>query len=387
MVLRLILAALLLSSCASTAPRPQPPPLDFGAFDKALWAIHVEEDDGRVLVSRNADTLMQPASNRKLFSAATAAACLGIDGQLTTEVFRDGDDLVLRGDGDPSLGSWRYERDGDFDRLAQLLRDRGITRVRDLIVDVSAFDRVTIPGSWKHGNLGYDYAAAVDAITWGESELAGDRAAPDPALHAGHALRDALFLRGVSVENVRVNTEPREWAERVAALPSPFVGQLLQTVLKNSHNLYAEMLLKRSADGTYDGAFARERTFLTGDVGIEGSSFRFLDGSGLSPDDLVTPRATIAMLRWMNEKSRRGFWWQVLAQPANEGTLRSRLVTLDQRVRGKTGTIAGVAALSGIIAMPGGRFRYFSIVVNHHIGDGDDAVKIMDRIVEQYAVR
>jgi D-alanyl-D-alanine carboxypeptidase/D-alanyl-D-alanine-endopeptidase (penicillin-binding protein 4) len=191
----------------------------------------------------------------------------------------------------------------------------------------------------------------------------------------------------VSVENVRVNTEPRVWAERVAALPSPFVGQLLQTVLKNSHNLYAEMLLKRSADGTYDGAFARERTFLTGDVGIEGSSFRFLDGSGLSPDDLVTPRATIAMLRWMNEKSRRGFWWQVLAQPANEGTLRSRLVTLDQRVRGKTGTIAGVAALSGIIAMPGGRFRYFSIVVNHHIGDGDDAVKIMDRIVEQYAVR
>jgi D-alanyl-D-alanine carboxypeptidase len=38
-------------------------------------------------------------------------------------------------------------------------------------------------------------------------------------------------------------------------------------------------------------------------------------------------------------------------------------------MRGKTGTINGVNALSGIIAMPGGRFRYFSIMVNHHIGD------------------
>ena len=381
----LVIALLLLASCAST---PQyEPPIDQPPFDKALWAIHIEEDDGRVVYSLNADKLMQPASNRKIFAAATIAACLGIDGQLHTEVFRDGDDLVLRGDGDPSLGSWRYERDQDFDRLAQLIRDRGITHVRDLIVDVSAFDRVTIPGSWKHGNLGSDYAAAVDAIAWGESELPGDRAAPDPPLYAGNALRDALFLRGVTVENVRVNTEPRAWNERIVSLPSPFVGQLLQTVLKNSHNLYAEMLLKRSANGTYDGAFARERVFLTSEPRIDGSAFRFVDGSGLSPDDHVTARSTIAMLRWMNHPSRRDFWWQVLAQPANEGTLRSRLVTLEQRVRGKTGTIAGVNALSGIMAMPGGRYRYFSIMVNHHIGDGDEAVKIIDALVERAADR
>ncbi len=87
------------------------------------------------------------------------------------------------------------------------------------------------------------------------------------------------------------------------------------------------------------------------------------------------------LLRWMNEPSRRAFWWPILAQPNNEGTLRRRLVTLEDRLRGKTGTINGVAALSGIIAMPEGRFRYFSIMVNHHIGEGDEAVKIIDEIV------
>jgi len=386
MVVRLKLlaaTALLLAACATT-----PPPLSFeqviqqSPFDKAIWVIHVEEDDGRVLVSRNADTLVMPASNRKLFTSATVASCLGPDSQLHTEVFRDGDDLILRGDGDPSLGSWRYERDGDFDRLAELLLSRGVTRVRDIVVDVSAFDRVTFPGGWKHGNLGSDYAAPVDAIAWGENELPGDRATPDPALHAGNALRDALALRGIIVGGVRVNTEPRTWGEKLADLPSPFVGQLLGTVLKNSHNLYAEMLLKHIAGGTYDGAFERERLFLTSELGLDGSTFRFVDGSGLAPDDLMTARAAIGVLRWMNEPSRRELWWRTLATPNQDGTLRRRLIALESRVRGKTGTINGVAALSGILSMPGGRFRYFSIVVNHHTGEGSDAVKIIDSIVQ-----
>jgi hypothetical protein len=79
---------------------------------------------------------------------------------------------------------------------------------------------------------------------------------------------------------------------------------------------------------------------------VEPSDFSFADGSGLSPDDLVTPRAIVKMLRWMNDPVRRGYWWATLAQPANEGTLRRRLVTLEHRLRGKTGTINGVNALS-----------------------------------------
>jgi D-alanyl-D-alanine carboxypeptidase len=292
---------------------------------------------------------------------------------------------VIRGDGDPSLGSWRFERDGDFDRLAETLRARGIASVRDVVVDVSAFDRTTIPGGWKHGNLGSDYAAPVDAITWGESELPGDRAAEDAALYAGNTLRDTLYLHGITASGVRVNTEPRSWGAAIADLPSPFVAQLLQPMMKNSHNLYAEMLLKRSADGTYPGAFARERMFLTSEARLDGSAFQFVDGSGLAPDDLMTARAAIGILRWMNEPSRRAFWWATLAQPNNEGTLRRRLVALESRVRAKTGTINGVAALSGIIAMFGGRFRYFSIAVNHHTGEGSDAVQIIDALVARFA--
>jgi len=379
-VLRSAFCVLLLTSCTSALKLPIP-------NDPSLYFVLVQDDDGRVLYSRNGDRRYVPASNRKLFAAATIANCLGLDTRLHTRIRREGEDLVIVGDGDPSLGSWRYERTEDFNGVADLLVRRGVTRVRDVIADVSAFDRATIPGTWKVGNLGSDYSAPVDAIAWGENEIPTDRAVPDPGLHAANAMREALVSRGIAVTGAtRVNTEKRVWSgELVADLPSPFVVQLLTTVLKNSHNLYAEMLFKRSSDGTYDASFALERAFATREAGVAANDFRFRDGSGLSPDNLVTPRAVIDLLRWMNDPSRRGIWWPLLAQPANEGTLRRRLVTLEHRLRGKTGTINGVAALSGIIAMPDGHYRYFSIAVNHDAGDGDEAVKVIDSIVETIA--
>ena len=44
-----------------------------------------------------------------------------------------------------------------------------------------------------------------------------------------------------------------------------------------------------------------------------------------------------------------------------------------------------MAALSGILLVPDGHFRYFAIVVNHHGGDGDGTVKINDEVVERIA--
>lgn len=386
--MRLWIAIVLLAAgCATTAPKPsiELPELDTPPFHRAYWSIHVEEEDGTVLYSLNAGKLMMPASNRKLSASATIANCLGLDTQLSTEIWRDGDDLVLVGNGDPSLGSWRYERDDDFMKAAAALRARGLTRVRDVIIDVSRFDRITVPGSWKFGYLGEPYAAPVDAIAWNENGAAG-KSIPDPAALAGRVMLDALLFNGIATSGVaRINTEPRTWQEKLLDIPSPTVAQLLTTVLKNSHNLYTEMLLKRAGGGTYANAFAVDRRFLTTEVGLEGNSFRFADASGLSADNLTTAAATIRVLRWMNHPARRGIWWALLAQPANEGTLRRRLVALSERVRGKTGTISGVNALSGIIAMPDGRFRYFSIMINHHAGDGDEAVKIIDRVVERFA--
>ena len=389
--MRKLLFIFLFIGCAS-APQPKPaaielPELDTPPFHRAYWAVHIEDDDGTVLFSQNADKLMVPASNRKLSSSATIANCLGLDTRLSTEIWRDHEDLVVVGNGDPTLGSWRYERDEDFMQAAAALRARGLTRVRDVVIDVSRFsDRITIPGSWEIGYLDAPYAAPVDAIAWNENGEAG-KAIRHPAARAARAMIDALVVHDIAVTGTfRLQEEPRPWQEKLLEIPSPFVAQMLTTVLKNSHNLYTEMLFKRAGGGTYEGAFAVDRAFLTTEVGLAHDSFRFADGSGLSADNLTTARATIRLLRWMNEPARRGIWWALLSQPATPGTLRLRLVPLSERLRGKTGTIGGVNALSGIIAMPAGRYRYFSITVNHHAGAGDEAVKIIDGVVRRVAL-
>jgi D-alanyl-D-alanine carboxypeptidase/D-alanyl-D-alanine-endopeptidase (penicillin-binding protein 4) len=70
--------------------------------------------------------------------------------------------------------------------------------------------------------------------------------------------------------------------------------------------------------------------------------------------------------------------------PGEPGTLRKRLPELKARLRGKTGSIHGVSALSGLMTMPDGGTRYFTIIVNHHTGEAS-ATKLIDSIARAIA--
>lgn len=445
------LVAIFFVACATARPQPSLAErietiTGRPQLNGAIWGIDVVDDAGRTIYARNEKTLLIPASNRKLFAAATVASCEGLDRRIATELWRDGDDVIIRGGGDPSLGGrWAFDRDAVFAPFVAALRERGTTEVGDVISDVSLFDRVTIPGSWKVGNLGSDYATPVDALAYNENVagIVADHCAQpivatdpsfvtaaasvvcgksdpvvradrsnviaiagempehfqtlagigDPALYAAQALRDALTRAGIRVTGITTvragQTPALPGHERIAVIESPPLWQLLSVVLKPSQNLYAEMLFKGLSAGvqpaSYEASEEIERRFLTTEAGIAGGDFRFVDGSGLSPDDLVTSRAIVALLRWMNEPSRRGIWSMMLARPGEEGTLRRRLLPFADRLRGKTGSINGVNALSGILDRPNGTHRYFSIIINHHIAEGSDALKAIDAIVAEIA--
>jgi serine-type D-Ala-D-Ala carboxypeptidase/endopeptidase (penicillin-binding protein 4) len=153
------------------------------AIRHAAWGIVVEDAGGTILFERNADTLMIPASVRKLFTASTVLACHGADGTLDTWVgitgVQDGrtlrGDLVIRGTGDPSVGG-RWEqgsaRNARLQRIVDALGRLGIDRIDgDLVIDSSAFDDRPIRGSWKADNLGKSYAPPVDALAYNENVI------------------------------------------------------------------------------------------------------------------------------------------------------------------------------------------------------------------------
>lgn len=455
----------LLAACGTTAPvAGRNPSADFLShrIDEvlrrpevrhALWGIVVEDESGQRLYEQNATKMMTTASNRKLFVSALAAECFPLDSTIRTEILLAGPvengvlagDLVIRGDGDPALaGRYEYSNPKLPQRIVQALRDRGVRSIRGGVVgDVSAFDAVQVPGSWKVGNLGYAYAAEVDALAWNENvvglssnsgpciewlttdpgfvattldvrceegeldyrsdasnriTLSGARRRADsrrftaaasveePGLFAAQALSAHLLAEGISVGAAPRQSRRRIEGELLHRHDSAPLAQLLATVLKNSQNLYAEMIFKRTAPDiprSYGAALERERIFLQA-LGIGGEEFEFSDGSGLSPENRVTPEGTLRILRYLGEGSRGGIFGTLMAAPGDEGTLRRRLAGLETRLRAKTGTIAGVAALSGWVDGANGGRRYFVIVSNQH-RDGDAAVAAIDEIVRVVA--
>ena len=99
-------------------------------------------------------------------------------------------------------------------------------------------------------------------------------AVTDAGLFAAQALQDdpgrqRCYIRSATQDICNAATV----REKIAEIDSPPIYQLLTTVLKNSQNLYAEMLYRDSVAGTgpisYADARAEERRFLVDVVGID----------------------------------------------------------------------------------------------------------------------
>lgn len=134
-------------------------------------------ETGKVLFEQNAEKLLSPASNMKLYTVAAALDRLTPDYRFKTLVYSqrkpetDGTlkgDLIVYGGGDPSL-SFRFNN-GDYTKGINDLADRivaaGIKRVGgDLIGDESFFSGAPYGSGWEWEDLQWWYGAEVSALS------------------------------------------------------------------------------------------------------------------------------------------------------------------------------------------------------------------------------
>ena len=105
---------------------------------------------------------------------------------------------------------------------------------------------------------------------------------------------------------------------------------------------------------------------------IAPGDFLFYDGSGLSSQDLITPRAATQLLVFAATQP----WFQAykasLPVAGTDGTLIHRFTdaspagNLQGRVLAKTGTLGETRALSGYLTAASGQTLAFSILVDTH---------------------
>ena len=155
---------------------------------------------------------------------------------------------------------------------------------------------------------------------------------------------------------------------------------LLSLANTESHNFTAEVLLREGADSWDLNRALLANTQWLQAQGMPMRGLRIRDGSGLSRGNRVTSR-TLAALLWRMAQHPLGAYYQAsMAIAGRRGTLRRywRGTSLQGRFWGKTGTLRGVRALSGILETSNGP-RYVSMIANGAL----DPKPVMGRILQE----
>lgn len=224
----------------------------------------------------------------------------------------------------------------------------------------------------------------------------------DPARTAAQALRTALEDAGIEVMG-RVRTAAsaydspltgrRIWAPGAGAHAprllarhrSPALREYVAVVNKESHNLFAEAMLKTlgrvvDGEGSFQGGVRVVERFVRDHLGPAASGAVLTDGSGLADSNRVGAATFVALLRYMAASPEWAPYWESLPEAGNRRELgRMYRTAAAGNLRAKTGTIRGVSALSGIVRSVGGERIAFSIIGNR-VPSTWSAKRVEDRI-------
>ena len=166
------------------------------------------------------------------------------------------------------------------------------------------------------------------------------------------------------------------------------VSTLYPLVFKNSNNLVAETLFKTSGKerlksdfGTFEDGKIAFYDFYINKLNLN-PNYRCLkleDGSGLSRNNLITTdfiTDALIQLEKNNDLNFRNY----LAK-GNQGTLTNRFIDIRDNIWAKTGSLAGISALSGYILDADNNLIAFSIIIQNYTEDDKEAKKLEDEIV------
>lgn len=226
----------------------------------------------------------------------------------------------------------------------------------------------------------------------------------DPAQFGATLLKEALERRGIkvmqgvrSMDSLARSTQPCDFSKlpEVAHLTSQPLSIMVKLMNKVSHNLYAELLLRHisvAKQSTQRDQYGRPQSaesrgneikcaFLE-TLGIDLRPLKLHDGSGLARHNLLTPRATVHLLRYMLTHRDSVSFQESLPIAGIDGSLESRMkgTSATNNLRAKTGTLGAVNALSGYVTTKKGPLVIFSLIANNYVIPTPEIIKLYDQI-------
>lgn len=408
----------------------------------ATWGFVVYDPKTKKIISSyNENTPLVPASTTKLLTTETAMSMLGENYRWMTQLEYSGEidengtlngNLYIVGSGDPSLGTnkagaWSY-KDIVSDFAGGMTRE-GIKKVNgDIIIQTALFkgNISALPENvvWLENNNYYLPVGTTKEINPANETLivkksmnpAADKKffyvspyvnkmvyaekydgngtlttkLPDAPAFLANSFRSSLVKSGVAVTGKvipKMTDASPEIRKMISAYKSPTLGDIIYYTNQRSDNSLAEALLKtvgfqKMGDQTSESGRIVVNDHLK-DIEFDLEGLNYMDGSGLSRSNHVTPISQVKFLTSLMDEKFYKTYFNSLPIGGQSGTLKGMFVGEGNgQVFAKTGTLNKVKTLAGYLKTNSGRTLVFSLMVNNYAGSVGQVKSKMETILK-----
>ena len=377
--------------------------------------------ENKTLLEHNANRYFIPASNTKLFTYYASLKTLG-DSIPAFHYQISGDSLILWGTGDPSFLNPDLPNSKAFDFLKN--------SPQKLYFSNDNFTGSYFGNGWSWDDYNDYYAAEISPFpihgnivrftgnkentlkitpnfftektyNWSKSNtfsVQRDLANNLFSYPAGKVIKpnyeqDVPFKTGVEVttalltdtlkKDVTFINKPLEKTARIFySLPS---DTLYKRMLHVSDNMIAEQLILLNSNAL--------NGILNTEIGIDSVIKKHLsdlpdvpkwvDGSGLSRQNLFTPRSIIALLQKIHQIVPEERLFKILPAAGQSGTLKNLLKTDKPFIFAKSGSLNNNYCLSGFLVTKKGKTLIFSMMNNNFANSTSDIRKEVVKILQE----
>jgi len=242
--------------------------------------LMTETRTGKTVAEYRSRNITIPASVMKVITTSTALEILSPDFQFITQLEMDNlpsadsiltGNLIIRGNGDPTLGSTYFDADNFLDDWAAAVKNAGIKTVKGkIIIDETRFSQTDAVNSrWLWEDVGNYYASGVYGISYKDNsyilQLKSDSAGTQPQI-----LRTIPNIEGLHFANYLLSSKNQSDNAFICGLPMNYNLELHGTIPENQKLFTIKGAIPHPAD-VLRSAFIK--TLENNNITIENNDF------------------------------------------------------------------------------------------------------------------
>ena len=219
----------------------------------------------------------------------------------------------------------------------------------------------------------------------------------DPPLVAAKILTGKLIKKGIKVSGnpstYRLEKQIKNQNNTIInETLSPPLNEIIEVLNHESINLYAEHLVKELGKAFRENGSASAGLEVINDFlkknGIYNPGMVIIDGSGLSPRNLVNASGIVSLLLYMKNSNNYAHFINSLPEAGAEGTLKNvfRGPEFEGRLNAKSGSMAGIRSYAGYLKSVSGKELVSCIIVNNYSGSSGNVTRYIEEILKEAVV-